>query len=829
MRSNKLIVGFVLIILMSSLVLADFALTPGKGIDSLCPRATGLFTDYVKNLNGEIGFTVNVDGSEAASWSTPTPEGFILNQGEEKVVYTYVTPVEAAKSGTYNLDVVVSQNGVTKKITHSVLVKECYSAGLTSVQKTQSTCPGTISDLKYEFVLKNTGLYEENYQISVSGDLKSGITLSETNLVLKTGEQKSIYAYVIVPSDQKPGTNQFTITAKGSSVNGAVENAQANVVVNDCYAFTSVPEKNSYEMCDASSLTIPVTIKNTGTNTNTFNADLKNAPAWASLDKKIVELGAGSSQIVNIILKPEYKIAGNFNLNLEVIPKDGKNKAVSDIKVNVRSCHGVKIDVTPTESTICASETGKYNILVENTGEVSKEYVLEQAKGSLSENRITLTPKQQKTIFLTITTDSNQSTKTEDIKVEVKANDESKVSDSVNMKFTVDSISDCYKPEVTLHNKDIIIYYDSAAAIEVDVKNTGIRTAKYNLALSGTGADFMQIAPASITVEPGKTGKASVYVAPNIKDGSFKTDVTASVQNSPVLDSDTLNVKITKNKDEATKGIIDTKKVSLWQRMKNWFKNKFGKKAVENKTVNVSNVITKENKSVAKTNTTNTSVKVNITKTIVTVPNKTVENKTTVKSNASVSNKTTTILTLQNKTIQVNNLVSLNALNFKPIAQVQMNTTDVFGPIIINGEEHTVKIDKLGNKTVTLIFSSNPIKVDLKVGETKEIDLNNDGVKDVKVTLNSIANNKADVTYELIKSEGKVSLLSKIKSKLLIYKLYIIVGLLALALLILITKYKKQISEFFEDEEVKPAEAVKVEEPKKEEHKAEHKKSEHKK
>src|SRR3989344_7101098 len=131
MRSNKLIAGFVLIVLMSGLVLADFALTPGKGIDPLCPRATGLFTDYVKNLNGEVGFTVNVDGSEAASWSTPTPEGFILNQGEEKVVYTYVTPVESAKPGTYNLDVVVLQNGVTKKITHSVNVNKCYSLGLT--------------------------------------------------------------------------------------------------------------------------------------------------------------------------------------------------------------------------------------------------------------------------------------------------------------------------------------------------------------------------------------------------------------------------------------------------------------------------------------------------------------------------------------------------------------------------------------------------------------------------------------------------------------------------------------------------------------------------
>jgi len=813
MDSNKIIVTILVFVLLSTSVLADFSFTQGKGIDPLCPRATGLFTDYVKNIGAESGFTVNVDGSEAASWSTSTPAGFILQQGGDKVIYTYVTPVEAAKTGTYNLDVIVTQNGVTKKISHAVNVKECYSAGLTLTEKSKALCAG--NDVKYEFVLKNTGFYEEVYALSVGGSAKDFVTLSETSLVLKIGEQKSIFAYAKVSSAEKPGTKQFTLTAKGQSVNGAIENAEAIVVINDCYAFTALPEKNSYEMCDASSLSIPVTVKNTGTSSNSYTLDIRNAPAWLSIDKKTVELSAGQSGAANINLKPEYKVAGNFDLKLEVIPKDGKEKAISTIGVKVKSCHGVKLDIVKSDDVLCASESGKYEILVENSGEVNKEYAIETNKGELSESRLSLTPKQKKTIYLTVNTGENQSTNTEDIKAEAKSLDESKVNYADTLKLTVKSVVDCYKPEVILHNKDIVVYYDSAAAVEVDVKNKGIRTARYNLALSGTGVDFMQIAPASITVEPGKSEKAAVYIAPNIKDGEFKVDVTASIKDSVVLASDSLKLRITKNKDEATKGITGksigdvSNKISLWQRIKNWIKSKFGKQEPV-KEENLSNktkiVVINQTKPVNKS----------------AVRNETIV-KTAVKNETVKVNTTQILPKLSSPNTTANKTTPLDLLNFKPVANEQMKVNDMFG-FSINGEQHSVKLDKIANKTITLTFSSTPVKVDLKVGESKDVDLNNDGTKDVKVTLNGFVDGKADITYELIKKQNGVSI-GNIYNKILDYKNYIIVGIIILILLILISKYKKQIGEFFEEEDVKPAETPKAEE-KKVETKTEHKKEE---
>ena len=52
--------------------------------------------------------------------------------------------------------------------------------------------------------------------------------------------------------------------------------------------------------------------------------------------------------------------------------------------------------------------------------------------------------------------------------------------------------------------------------------------------------------------------------------------------------------------------------------------------------------------------------------------------------------------------------------------------------------------------TVTLIIESTPIEVTLKVGEMKEVDVNGDGVNDLKVTLTAIEDGAAKVKTEKI-------------------------------------------------------------------------------
>ena len=66
MKSNKTILYLVLILVLVSIVQAgDFRFTQGKGVDAVCPRSTGLFTDNIINGAEEQQFTVNVEGAAA--------------------------------------------------------------------------------------------------------------------------------------------------------------------------------------------------------------------------------------------------------------------------------------------------------------------------------------------------------------------------------------------------------------------------------------------------------------------------------------------------------------------------------------------------------------------------------------------------------------------------------------------------------------------------------------------------------------------------------------------------------------------------------------------
>ena len=68
----------------------------------------------------------------------------------------------------------------------------------------------------------------------------------------------------------------------------------------------------------------------------------------------------------------------------------------------------------------------------------------------------------------------------------------------------------------------------------------------------------------------------------------------------------------------------------------------------------------------------------------------------------------------------------------------------------IDEEVHTLKVDSITDNSVSLTIQSNPIKVDLKIGEEKKFDLNNDGFYDIKIKLNNIVDGIPDLYVKKI-------------------------------------------------------------------------------
>ena len=69
---------------------------------------------------------------------------------------------------------------------------------------------------------------------------------------------------------------------------------------------------------------------------------------------------------------------------------------------------------------------------------------------------------------------------------------------------------------------------------------------------------------------------------------------------------------------------------------------------------------------------------------------------------------------------------------------------------------HTLKVDSLSDTAATITIASDPQTFVLNVGESRKVDVNNDGLDDVEVTLNSVYNGTADITIKKIEEGAKV-------------------------------------------------------------------------
>ena len=89
-------------------------------------------------------------------------------------------------------------------------------------------------------------------------------------------------------------------------------------------------------------------------------------------------------------------------------------------------------------------------------------------------------------------------------------------------------------------------------------------------------------------------------------------------------------------------------------------------------------------------------------------------------------------------------------LNTKVTAEVQKTQGAVVTFTVDGSTKHKMTFKAVSKDTVTLIIESTPIEVTLKVGEMKEVDVNGDGVNDLKVTLTAIEDGAAKVKTEKI-------------------------------------------------------------------------------
>src|SRR3989338_246433 len=491
MKCRRQVVIYTLTFLILISPIFAFDISSSTSSSSLCSSTTDLVTTTV---SGSGSYTVNVAGS-AASWTTTVPSGF--SSTNQKVVYTYITPPSNTLPGIYSLEITISDGISTKKSSLQVNVLDCFEVNVKEVAS-QLVCPG--QNAKFDFIIQNTGKFQETYSLSTTGSAASWTVLSQDRIGIDPSKEKTIFAYVTVPPEAR-GSNEFTLTSKGTT--GTISSSTAKINVQGCFDYNAAVDKEFQSICDHSTLIVPVTISNRGTTENTYNLEL-NGPSWIVLDKTSLTLNTRQTGSVNLIASPDYDITGDYDISVTIVDTQGKQGVIQPLKINVKDCHSASVVIN-----------------------------LEEDKG------------EKETLTLTASPSINEKG-SHDVNILVESSDKG-YSGEDTLKLDVLTQQECYNPNIVLQENIISIPQESQTTIPITVENNGTQTSTFILGLSGTASTFIQLNPSTITLNPNTAETLYLYVAPtrNIGLGNYKAKITVKIEGTNILDAETLDIEVT--------------------------------------------------------------------------------------------------------------------------------------------------------------------------------------------------------------------------------------------------------------------------------------------
>ncbi|MBU1204049.1 MAG: hypothetical protein KKG60_03205 [Nanoarchaeota archaeon] len=567
-RVNKIIV----LLIMSFFVLAirqasAFEISSATTQQSTCPGSTVLFT---ATLTGTGNFNINLDG-KASSWTSAVPPGIHLEQGSE-TIYVYATPSSETQTGLYDLNLKVTSQEGTKIIQYTINVISCHGLEIAGeVKKDVCSC----KQGEYQLSITNSGTFQEIYDIELKGPALEYITQGQKSIMLNPGETKPISLYADIPCG-KEGIYEFTLSIGNKDV---FRELKGTLNIGNCFGFKIKTEKDYVSFCEHTINTVPITIENTAEEDNRF--DLKiTGPAWASLEKKEMELGASQKGNINLIINPDYGVSGDFDIRITATEQKNKISQEKVIKANIKDCYSVNVDIIEDKATVCSEFTKEITVDIKNEGEISQEYKLNTNYDWAVPKIKTLNirPGEKQTVVIELNPAKDTLTQNYDLTLHVSSTDDSKTTGSDAIKVQVLSKTDCYKPEINAEG--LKVKKDSSATLPITIKNAGIENAEYTIIASGEGVGFFQINPAILSIESGKSKTTYLYIAPgiNTQPGEYAITISVKVKEGDVLASKNLKMQIEEAKGKITgETIKETKGPGLFTRIKNWFSNLFRK------------------------------------------------------------------------------------------------------------------------------------------------------------------------------------------------------------------------------------------------------------
>jgi uncharacterized membrane protein len=581
---------FALFVVLCSftLVRADFSIQSQLETNTVCPSSTIIINEII-STTADASFSLSTSGS-ASQFTTAVPLGFFLSNGQTQSVFLYITPPSKTAPGVYNLILQVSSQGITKTVSHSIIVENCHKTVLVATPASQSSC--TCEQKQVYIKISNQGKYLENYVLAAEGPLKQWVTFSGTSFSMPPNSTREAIAYFKTPCNVVG--NYDTVFKVVSSSKYAQAETTAGLSLITCYDYSLNTEKTFYDLCETQTQVIPITLKNLGTSDNNYNVKL-GSPSWMALDQKNIALSTDKEKIFNLNVQPPANTQGNFTAYIEVISDKGTVVKNLEINFNIGSCYGSTMDIDKTEDRVCNTLSNTYQVTITNTGKLSKEFdlVLDSPTWvTLDKSHISLNTGEKTTATLSV--QPPQDTKSSSYPITIKSIDSiSKKEAKASLNLTTLTTENCYQPSITSEKDSITVSQDSAATLLISIENKGLQQANYIIEISGTASGFSQINPAAISLDSKKTQSLYLYLSPSIETpvGEYILTISSRLKDSTLVAKKTIKVSVAKgeeiiieptnftNQTNTTPEVEETSGTSgwtkFWSAIGNFFKNLF--------------------------------------------------------------------------------------------------------------------------------------------------------------------------------------------------------------------------------------------------------------
>jgi len=545
----RLLSNLCLIVLLAVLIpvvsaASEFEVRPVLTDQISCASETVLYILEVHNTGTATeSYTVRLSGS-ASKWAVAAPGGFMLAPGKSESVYVYVTPSIFALGGDYSIDVsIAGQLTTSQNLKLNLEVSDCHAATLQSSRDSAEVCSATPAT--YDLVLENTGRFRENFELSLLGNGAKYATLSDEIVTLNAGQSKNIQVFANPVGN---AVGDFIITATAKSQNSrATASKKLLLKSNACYNYDITLDTNFISTCENSEVRIPVTVRNTGTADNTYNVIVA-GPRWAHAENSVLTIPSGSVGQTEIILVPEFGVKGTFDVDVRVKDSLGETVESQKISAKVDACHTFDLKVERTQDNLCPFASKTYEVSLVNTGKFAENYAIEAIGADFaSVDRSFVELQQGQSTKLNLIIDpAGARAGNYKIRVKAQAQSQSQSSNSEVLDLTVADMSACFGVQATSALTTIEVVAGEGALVPIIIENKGTETSSYNLEVSGSGATYAKLNPASITVESRKSKTVYMYVSvpDQTPQENYKITVSARLQDGTVSSSTNVNVLV---------------------------------------------------------------------------------------------------------------------------------------------------------------------------------------------------------------------------------------------------------------------------------------------